>query len=128
MTIIDKIRDKKLRCDINREAAKVSALSSGKIDNNEYFTSEEILPQDESRMVKQIKFTYSLLTKAFEKQLETIEKHAEALNVLKPAKQKLSIKDAIPEDQLNEEAKNERENKQKNGKNSKNKRFSSQNK
>ena len=111
MTIIDKIRDKKLRCDINREAAKVSALSSGKIDNNEYFTSEEILPQDESRMVKQIKFTYSLLTKAFEKQLETIEKHAEALNVLKPAKQKLSIKDAIPEDQLNEEAKNERENK-----------------
>ena len=111
MTIIDKIRDKKLRCDINREAAKVSALSSGKIDNNEYFTSEEILPQDESRMVKQIKFTYSLLTKAFEKQLETIEKYAEALNVLKPAKQKLSIKDAIPEDQLNEEAKNERENK-----------------
>ena len=42
MTIIDKIRDKKLRCDINREAAKVSALSSGKIDNNEYFTSEEM--------------------------------------------------------------------------------------
>ena len=79
-------------------------------------------------MVKQIKFTYSLLTKAFEKQLETIEKHDETLNVLKPAKQKLSIKDAIPEDQLNEEAKNERENKQKNGKNSKNKRFSSRNK
>ena len=31
MTINDQIRDEKLRYDINREAAKVSALSSGKI-------------------------------------------------------------------------------------------------
>ena len=32
MTIDDKIRDEKLQYDINREAAKLSALSSGKID------------------------------------------------------------------------------------------------
>ena len=31
MTIDDKTRDKKLQHDINREAAKISALSSGKI-------------------------------------------------------------------------------------------------
>ena len=31
MTINDQIRDEKLRYDINREAAKISALSSGKI-------------------------------------------------------------------------------------------------
>ena len=32
MTTDDKIRDEKLEYDINREAAKVSAISSGKID------------------------------------------------------------------------------------------------
>ena len=31
MTINDQIRDEKLQYDINREAAKISALSSGKI-------------------------------------------------------------------------------------------------
>ena len=32
MEIDDKIRDEKLKYDINREAAKISALSPGKID------------------------------------------------------------------------------------------------
>ena len=45
MTIIDdKIRYEKLQYDINRDAAKVSALSSGKIDKYEYLTGEEIVP------------------------------------------------------------------------------------
>ena len=35
MTNDEKIRDKKLQYDIKREAAKVSALTSGKIDKNE---------------------------------------------------------------------------------------------
>ena len=35
MTIEDQIRDEKLQYDINREAAKISALSSGKIDKYE---------------------------------------------------------------------------------------------
>ena len=38
MTIDDKIKDEKLQFDINREAARISALSSGKIDKNEYLT------------------------------------------------------------------------------------------
>ena len=40
MTIVDKVRDEKLQYEINREAAKISALSSGKIDRYEYLTDE----------------------------------------------------------------------------------------
>ena len=40
MTIDDKIEDEKLQYDINREAAKILALSSGKIDKYEYLTGE----------------------------------------------------------------------------------------
>ena len=43
MTIEDQIKDEKLQYDINREAAKISALSSCKIDKYEYLTGEEIL-------------------------------------------------------------------------------------
>ena len=71
MTIDNKIRDEKLQHDINREAAKISALSSGKIYKHEYLTSEEALPCNQRQIIKQAKFTYSPLGKAFEKQ--TIE-------------------------------------------------------
>ena len=46
MTIDDKIRDEKLQYDINREAANISALSSGIIDKYEYLTGEETLPSN----------------------------------------------------------------------------------
>ena len=59
MTIDDKIGDGKLQCDINKEAAKISALSSGKIDKYEYLTGEEILPSDQRRVIEQAKLTYS---------------------------------------------------------------------
>ena len=68
MTIEDQIKDEKLQYDINREAAKISALSSGKIDNYEFLTGEEILPSNQQQTIEQGKFTYSLLGKAFEKQ------------------------------------------------------------
>ena len=70
MTIEDQIKDEKLQYDINREAAKISALSSGKI---EYLTGEEILPSNQQQIIEQAKFTYSSLGKAFEKQTKTIE-------------------------------------------------------
>ena len=70
MAINDKIRDEKLQYDFNREAAKISALSSEKIDKYQYLTAEEILPPDQRRVIKQAKFTYSPLRKAFEKQTE----------------------------------------------------------
>ena len=44
MVTDDKIRDEKLQYDIAKEAAKISTLSSRKIDKYEYFTDEEILP------------------------------------------------------------------------------------
>ena len=72
MTINDQIRDEKLQYDINREAAKISALSSGKIHKYEYLTGEEILPSNQQQIIEQAKFTYSPLRKAFEKQIKTI--------------------------------------------------------
>ena len=77
MTIEDQIRDKKLQYDINREAAKISALSSDKIDRYEYLTGEEILPSNQQQIIEQAKFTYSPLGKAFEKQTKTIEHQGE---------------------------------------------------
>ena len=68
MTINDQIRDEKIQYDINREAAKISALSSGKICKYEYVTGEDILPSNQQQIIEQAKFTYSPLGKAFEKQ------------------------------------------------------------
>ena len=88
MTIEDQIIDKKLQYDINREAAEISALSSGKIDKYEYHTGEEILPSNQQQIIEQAKRTYSPLGKAFEKQTKTIEdqgkKQIYALVALKP--------------------------------------------
>ena len=55
MTIDDQIRDKKLQHDINRETAKISTLSSGKINKYEYLTGEEILPFNQKQIIKQAK-------------------------------------------------------------------------
>ena len=82
------IRDGKLQYDINREAAKISALSSGKIHKYEYLTGEDILPSTQQQIIEQARFNYSPLGKAFEKQAKTIEdqgqKQINALKVLKP--------------------------------------------
>ena len=86
MTINDQIRYEKLQHDINRKAAKISALSSGKIHKYEYLTGEDILPSNQQQIIEQAKFTYSPLGKYFEKQIKTIEDHGqkqiEALNTL----------------------------------------------
>ena len=74
MKTYDKIRNKKLKYDIHREAAKISALVSGKIHEYEYFTGKTILPSDQSTVIEQEK-AYSLLEKALEKQLNKIEDH-----------------------------------------------------
>ena len=78
MTINDQIRDEKLQYDINREAAKISALSSGKIHKYEYLTGEDILPSNQQQIIDQ----------AFGKQIKITEdqgqKQVEALNVLEP--------------------------------------------
>ena len=101
----------KLRYDINREVAKISALSSGKIYKYEYLTGEDILPSNHQQIIEQAKFNYSPLGKAFEKQIKTIEDHGQkqvkALNTLKSNNQ-LTIEDVILKNALNNnEAKKE---------------------
>ena len=105
MTIEDEIKDEKLQYDINREAAKISALSSGKIDKYEYLTGEEILPSNQQQIIIQAKFTYSPLGKAFEKQIKTIEDQGKKqVDALKTGYKKLpSIKDFIPIENFNPE-------------------------
>ena len=73
MTISDQIKDEKLQYNINREAAKMSALSSGKFHKYEYLTGEDILLSNQQQIIEQTKFTYSPLGKAFDKQIKTIE-------------------------------------------------------
>ena len=63
MTIDDQIRDEKLQYDINREAAKISALSSNKIGKYEYLTGEEILPSNQKQIIEQAKLSYAPLEK-----------------------------------------------------------------
>ena len=50
MTIDDKIRDEKLQYDIKKEAAKILALSSGKIDKYEHVTDDKILFFNQRKM------------------------------------------------------------------------------
>ena len=60
MAIIDdKIRDEKLQYNINREAAKISALSSEKIDKYEYVAGEEIAPLNQRQIIEQATFPFS---------------------------------------------------------------------
>ena len=73
MTANDKIRDDKMECDFNWEAAKILALSSWKIDKYEFLTGEEILPPDQRKVIEQAEFPYLPLGNAFEKQTKTIE-------------------------------------------------------
>ena len=112
MTIEDQIKDEKLQYVINREAAKLLALSSGKFDKYEYLTGEQILPSNQQQIIQQAKFNYSSLGKALEKQRRTIkdqgEKQVVALESLKPSDKKLSsIKDFILMENLNPEIINE---------------------
>ena len=114
MTIKDQIRDEKLPYNINREAAKISALSSGKIDKYEYLTGEAVLPSNKQQIIEQTKFSYSSLGKAFEKQTKTIkdqgEKQIEAIQDNKKQlanTQELTIKDIISENIMSDEAKKE---------------------
>ena len=73
MIIDGKIRNEKLQYDINRETAKISALSSRKINKYEYLTGEEILPSNQRQIIEQTKFAFSALGKAFGKQIKKIE-------------------------------------------------------
>ena len=59
MTVVDNITHENLKYNINREAAKISALSSGKIGQYEYLTGEDILTSNQRQTIEQAKFAFS---------------------------------------------------------------------
>ena len=73
MIIDDKVRNEKLMYKINREATKMSALSTGENDKYEHLADEEILFSNQRQIIEQDKFTYFPLQKVFEKQSRTTE-------------------------------------------------------
>ena len=95
MTMNDQIKDEKLQYDINREAAKISALSSEKLHKYGYLAVENILPSNQQQVIEQARFTYSPLGKAFEQQIKRIEdqgkKQVGALEKLKLEVQKKKL-------------------------------------
>ena len=56
MTIDDRIRDEKLQCNINREEAKISTLSSAKINKYEYLKGEEIWSFNQVQIIEYATF------------------------------------------------------------------------
>ena len=59
MIIDDKIIDEKIQYDIDREATRISELSSRKFDKYKHLTGEDILPSDQSRIIEHPKLTNS---------------------------------------------------------------------
>ena len=92
MTINNESRDEKLQDDINREAAKISALSSSKTYNYKYLTGEDILPSYRQQLIEQARFTYSRLGKEFEKQIKTIGYQKKEIKAIKDQGQFKTIK------------------------------------
>ena len=81
MEIDDEVRDEKLQYDINREAANLSTLLSGKLDKYENLSGEEVVPFNQKQIIEQAKFAYSHLEKASEKQAE---KQVDVIKFLDP--------------------------------------------
>ena len=52
MTIDHQIEDEKLQYNINRDAAKISALSSAKINKYQYPTGVEILASNQKQIIE----------------------------------------------------------------------------
>ena len=75
ITVDERIRDEKLRYDINREASKLSALLLGKINKYEYVRAEKTLPLDQSRIIEKAKFIYLPVEKACKKQSKVVNNH-----------------------------------------------------
>ena len=71
MIIDDKGIDEKLHYDINREAGKISALPSGKIDKYGYLTGKKIFPSNQIQIIEQVKCPQTPLGNVSAKNIET---------------------------------------------------------
>ena len=82
-----RLETRKCNTILTEKQQKISALSSGKIEQYEYLAGEEIQPSDQRRVIQQANFTYFPLGKAFQQQTKkSIEgqgiKHVETLKTL----------------------------------------------
>ena len=111
MTIDDRIKDEKLQYNINKKAAKISALSSRKLHQYEYLTGEDILPSNQQQIIEQTKFTYSPLGKALDKQIKTTEGQKEKQVAAIKSDKKIAIDDIIPKIAFSNEEANDEPNK-----------------
>ena len=79
-TFDDKIKASQAQYELDREAAKISALSSKKLEKYEYLTGKDL--KYKPRLVEQAKFEYSPFGKTFNKGLEENEKTGRILKKL----------------------------------------------
>ena len=82
----DRIKANKVQYDLDREAAKISALSNGELEKYEYLTSEDL--GYKSDVIQKAKFEYSVLGKVFNKGLDESDKKEGLLQRLKNIKYK----------------------------------------
>ena len=76
-----KIKQNESQYDIDREAAKISALSSNNLDKDELLTGEDLVLKPST--IEPAKFEYSSLSKVFNKGLSEEEKKEGLLKRLK---------------------------------------------
>ena len=82
ITVLDnKIRSNQGQYDLDRQNAKISALSSGELDKYEYLTGEDL--EYKPDVVQKAKFEYYPLGQVFNKGLDSSEKQERLLKRLK---------------------------------------------
>ena len=86
----NKIWSNQSQYNLDRQNAKISALSSGELDKYEYLTSEDLGYKPD--VVQKAKFEYSPLGQVFNKGLKTDEKQVGWLKRLKNIEEKMIIK------------------------------------
>ena len=77
----DKIKENKAQYDLDREAAKISALSSGELEKYEYLTGEDL--QYNPDIIQKTKPEHSPLGKVFNKGLDESYKKKDFLKRVK---------------------------------------------
>ena len=77
----DKIKANKAQYDLDRQAAKISALSGGELEKYEYLTSEKLGYKPD--VVQKAKFEYSPLGQVFNKGLDVNDRKVGLLKRLK---------------------------------------------
>ena len=89
--INNKIEQNKAQYNLDRQTAKISALSSGNVSKYEFLSGKDVLFVKNllGKAAELKRFEYSLLGKAFEKQTNVIKKQTEVINKQEDKRNKL---------------------------------------